>query len=145
MSNWRIRHITTLVILGSLAAACSFGPPPSCGDEIGGTADTATFDQYFNSMTLVAKTTGQPGPQGDAGPQFAQGEPLAIQVDARAEVTLRACIQPMGGQKEISFDKTQTLSPGLGTFELGPFEPGTYVIRVIIGNTLVKNFPFQVR
>jgi len=34
---------------GGLAASCSFGPPKGCGDNIGGTANEALFDQHFSS------------------------------------------------------------------------------------------------
>ncbi len=140
-----IRLSAGALLLALLSANCSFGPPPSCGEDIGGTADAATFDRFFNSISLVNQTTGQPGPDSDQGMQFTQGDPLALQVDAKADVTLRACVQPTGGQKEISFDETQTLSQGQGTLDIGAFDPGTYVIRVIVDTTLVKNFPFQVK
>jgi len=134
---------SAFVLLSLLAAGCSFGPPPSCGDDIGGIADTALFDQHFNSMLLVSQTTGEAGPEGDNGVQFAQGDPLVIQVDAKSEVAVRACVQPFSGQDEIPFDQTQTLSPGPGEFPIGPYSAGGYVVRVIVDNTLVKNFSFH--
>jgi hypothetical protein len=133
-----------LLILALLAAACSSGPPPSCGAEIGGTADTATFDQYFNSMALVSQTTGQPGEDSDEGAKFAQDEPIQILADVKTEVAVRACIQPLSGQGEIADDRTDTIGQGERTLDFGPFSPGSYVIRVIVDNTLVKNFPFQI-
>ncbi len=126
------------------ATGCSFGPPPSCGDTIGGTADTEKFDQYFNSMALVNQATGNAGPEGDSGQKYANNESLAIQLDVKSEVTVRACIQPMGGANSLTLDETKTFSPGQASFELGLFQKGTYVIRVIVDNTLVKNFPFSI-
>jgi|WetSurMetagenome_2_1015567.scaffolds.fasta_scaffold126712_1 hypothetical protein len=125
-------------------AACSFGPPPDCGDTIGGVADTAKFDQFFNTMNLVSLTTGNSGPEGDSGQQYSQGESLAINIDVKSEVAVRACIQPMGGGSSLTLDETITFSQGVGSFDLGSFSKGTYVIRVIVDNTLVKNFPFSV-
>ncbi len=132
------------VLLASMAflAACSFGSPPSCGEDIGGTADSAKFDQRFASMTLVSEATGEIGPEGEGGMQLTAGEPLAIQIESKAEVEVRACIQPIGGSKEIPFDQTQSISQGSSSFGIGSFDPGKYVIRVIVDGTLVKNFPF---
>jgi hypothetical protein len=131
-------------VLLSFASACSFGPPPSCGDNVGGVADTTKFDQFFNTMNLVSLTTGNSGPEGDSGQQYSQGESLAINVDVKSEVAVRACIQPMGGGSSLTLDETITFSQGVGSFDLGSFSKGTYVIRVIVDNTLVKNFPFSV-
>ncbi|HSB88947.1 MAG TPA: hypothetical protein VLD63_02860 [Anaerolineales bacterium] len=136
------RIASALAATALLASACSFGPPPSCGDNIGGTADTVVFDQYFNSMALVSHATGQTGPEGDSGSQFAQGDQLEIQIDAKSAVDVRACIQPTSGGNKIAFDQTQSMSQGPNVFPVGAFDKGTYVIRVIVGDTLVKNFPF---
>ena len=137
------RMAVALLIL--IVSACTSGPPPSCGEDIGGVADPTTFDQYFGAMALVNQTTGQPGPDGEQGSQFAQADPLVIQADVRAAVELRACVQPLSGGGELAFDGTQTLGPGTGQVELGAFSPGTYVVRVIVGGTLVKNLPFEVQ
>jgi hypothetical protein len=66
-------------------------------------------------MQWVNAATGQPGPQNPEG----------------------------GGQ--IPFDQTQTAPEGSASLALGTFEPGGYVIRVIVDGTLVKNFPFVVK
>jgi len=137
--------LASIVILGALASACSFGPPPSCGEEIGGTADTTIFDEYFNGMALVSQQTGQPGEDSDQGARFAQAEALEIQADAKSDVAIRACIQPLSGQGELQYDETETIAQGEHSLDLGTFQPGSYVIRVIVDRTLVKNFPFQIR
>ena len=142
MVSHRVRWLAGLVLLGLLLSACSFGPPPSCGDTIGGTADTATFDRYFARMALVNQVTGEPGVEGNEGEQFAAADPLAIQLEAKSDVAVRACVQPRAGGKTLAFDQTQTLAAGKGSFALGSFKSGSYVIRVIVEGTLVKNFPF---
>ncbi len=139
----QIRMAAALLIV--TATACTSGPPPSCGEDIGGVADPATFDQYFGAMGLVNRTTGQPGPDGEQGSQFAQADPLAIEADVRAAVEVRACVQPLSGGGELAFDGTRMLGPGSGQVELGAFSPGAYVVRVIVGGTLVKNLPFEVQ
>jgi len=143
MTTSTTRWASALALLSLLAAGCSFGPPPSCGDEIGGIADASLFDEHFNRMLLVSQTSGQPGPDGDNGVMFAQDEPLVIQTDAKFEVAIRACVQPTSGQDEIPFDQTQTLPLGPGEFPIGTYSAGQYVVRVIVDNTLVKNFSFQ--
>jgi hypothetical protein len=141
----KVKVLVIVFITGIILTSCSFGPPPSCGDNIGGTADTAKFDQYFNKMNLVYESSGQPGQDGENGMQFSNGEPLIIQVDSKSEVSLRACIQPLSGGKEITLDETTSLSKGSGSVSIGALKTGTYVIRVILDNTLVKNFPFVVK
>lgn len=134
------------VFLALIIAGCSFGPPPSCGDDIGGVADTAVFDTYFNAMALLNETTGLSGPEGDRGAQFAPGDALAIQADTKSDVEVRACVQPTSGQSgTIPFDQTQALSQGQANFPIGSYSPGAYVVRVIVEGTLVKNFPFEIR
>jgi hypothetical protein len=145
MSGRRVLALVLLAVVTFPTAGCAVGPPPSCGDNIGGTADTAKLDQFFTSLALVSQATGQPGAPGDEGAQFAQGTTLAIQADSKSEVSLRACIQPTSGGGSLALDKTQTLSAGKGTLDLGSFKPGTYVVRGIVGGTLVKNFPFVVK
>lgn len=145
MFRSRVRTLIVFLLLATAATACSFGPPPSCGDDIGGTADTAKFDQRFDSMELIGQATGQPGAQGENGVEFAQGDTLAIQLESKADVAVRACIQPLGGGSALAFDQTQSLQQGQGTVEIGTFAPGSYVIRVIVDGTLVKNFPFVVK
>lgn len=136
---------TGILVLVLFAAACTFGPPPSCGDTIGGTADTVQFDRYFSGMTLISQATGQAGAPGDDGPQFAQGEDIAIQIESIADVTVRACVQPRTGAKDLPFDQSQTFTTGQGVFPIGSLAPGSYVIRVIVDDTLVRNFPFVVK
>lgn len=137
--------LTSLMALAITLSACgSFGPPESCGEDLGGTADENLFSQYFESMALISQTTGVPGPSGgENGEQYAQGEPLAILVTSKADVALRVCIQ-YRGPGQIPFDQTQTLTGGENTFNIGAIDPGVYVVRVIVEDTLVKNFPFMV-
>jgi hypothetical protein len=115
------------------------------GDEIGGVADTVKFDEYFNTMALVNQATGNPGPDSDNGQQYAENETLVIQLEVKSEVTVQACIQPMGGGNSLPLDESKTFSAGQASFDLGSFQKGNYVIRVIVDNILVKNFPFNIQ
>lgn len=110
---------------------------------MGGTADEAKFDRHFTRMELINKTTGQPGQEGE--PQFASTEQLAIQIDSAAKVPVRACVQERRGGGKIPFDETQTVPQGVGTLSLGSFAPGSYVVRVIVDDVLVKNLAFAIK
>lgn len=141
----KLTFILPLLALTLSALACgSFAPPENCGDEIGGTADEALFGQYFESMELVSGETWQPGSQGENGIEFAEAESLLIMFDAKTDVEVRACIQNTQGGGNLAFDQTTAFSAGENEFPVGAFEPGGYVIRVIVDGVLVKNFPFYI-
>jgi hypothetical protein len=67
-----------LFILTLSLSAHSFGPPPSCGDDISGTADSAKSYQYSTIMQLVNQASGQVGPEGENSAQYTTGEALVI-------------------------------------------------------------------
>ena len=137
-------HIGISIILVLALTACgSFTPPESCG--AGGTADEPKFTQHFIWMEIVNQATGSPGePDPEGGPRFTSSDQLAIITDNINEVSLRACIVERKGGGKIPFDKTQDLPSGSGSISLGSFEPGSYVVRVIVEGILVRNLPFSV-
>jgi hypothetical protein len=146
MSPSKIKLLVTVLVLGLSLLACSLGslgPPASCGDNIGGTADTAKFDQYFTKMALVNQN-GEAGPDGENGMEFASTDTLELRADSNSEVAVRACIQNFNG-RPIAFDQTQTFAQGSSGVSLGIFQSGNYVVRVIVDGTLVKNFPFSIK
>ena len=95
-------------------------------------------------MDLVDAVTWQPGTSGENGTVFSNDEDLLIMFDAAENVEIRACIQQTVGAGQIAFDQTNAFQSGSNEFALGNFDPGTYVIRVIVDGILVRNFPFQV-
>jgi hypothetical protein len=146
MFTLKIKSLGTILMLGLFLSACSlgsFGPPASCGDNISGTADTVKFDQYFTKMALVDQS-GVSGPEGENGMEFASTDTLNLRADSNSDVAVRACIQNFNG-RPIAFDQTQTFTKGSDGFSLGSFQSGSYVVRVIIDGTLVKNFPFFIK
>ncbi len=149
MLTSKIKLLVTILVLGLVLSACSsgssvsIGPPESCGDDIGGTADTAKFDQYFTNMALVNQN-GESGPEGDNGMEFASTDILDLRADSISDVSVRACIQSRSGGP-IAFDQTQTFTQGPSGLTFGSFQPGNYVVRVIVDGTLVKNFPFSIK
>ena len=141
----QIGQIVVCIALGLMVAACGpLSPSESCG--AGGTADKAAFAQHFTSMELVNEATGQPGqPDQEGEPQFASSDPLAIRVESRSRVSVRACVEQRRGGGKIAHDQTHTLAQGAGSASLGSFAPGPYVVRVIVDGVLVKNLPFSTR
>ncbi len=138
-----LRSVLTAILVISSLAACSFGPPESCGETIGGVADTAKFDQYFSRMAFITQE-GMEGTPGDNGVEFSTSDNLELRADVLTDVTVRLCIQGMTSGS-IAFDQTQSFTAGASGMGVGSFEPGTYVMRVIVEDTLVKNFPFTIK
>lgn len=145
-------HPRRTITLGFLAAlvtsvACgSLGPPASCGENIGGSPDPSTFAQHFASMKLVNADTGVAGPpDSESEASFGQGETLAIQYSAVSPGSLRACVQERTGGGGIPFDQTHAFASGDGTMSLRSFGPGTYVVRAIVGDMLVRNLTFTIK
>lgn len=95
-------------------------------------------------MQLVNQATGQPGVSSDQGEAYAPADVLAINVDAKNAVTLRACVQFISG-RQIAFDQSPSLSAGQNEILLGSFAAGDYVVRVILDGVLVKNFAFVIQ
>ncbi len=146
MKRAQINLISVFLLIGTFLASCGgFSPPQNCGENIGGVADDTKFAQYFVSMQLINQFTGQPGVEGENGAQFATKDSLAIIADSISIVALRVCVQHRGGPGVLPFDQTKTLAQGQVEVPIGSLEPGTYVIRVIIDNTLIHNFPLEVK
>ena len=143
-----IRHRILLVFCIALAlaiSACgSFSPPEDCG--VGGTADDAKFGQHFAWMELVNKETGQTGEESaEGGVQFAATELVAIRTESLGETPVRTCVQERKGGGKIALDVTATAQEGEALLSLGLFPKGSYVVRVIVDGTLVRNLPFVIQ
>lgn len=133
--------------LGLLLVACGPGAEATCLPGGTGSKDDAVSAQYFRSMELVNEATGLPGePDAEGIPQFSSADGLAVQTEAVAEVSARFCIQEGGGPgSRVAFDQTYPLSPGSDKVSLGSFQPGGYIVRVLVGDILVNNFQFRLR
>ena len=137
----------SLTLIALLAAACgSFSPPPECTEGLGGTADEALFAQYFTSMELVSAASGEPGAPRENGAEFPVSEPLAVNVSAVAEVSVRFCVQGFYDGGVIADDLTSDIVPGDNQVHLDTFDTAAnYVVRVIVDDVLVKNLPFTLQ
>ena len=135
------RAAATLTAIILILSSC--GPPQSCG--VGGIADKAAFSQYFAQMVLVSGGTGESGQPGDNGPRFTPTDEIVIQAESLNEVSLRACVEERGAGGQIPFDDARILPAGTGSFSVGSFPPGNYVVRVTVDDTLVINLAFSVQ
>jgi hypothetical protein len=145
-----MRKFSLFLVLAAFAVnllACgSFAPPASCGEGIGGTADEALFGRYFSDMNLVLEATGEaPPPGSDSSAVVGPGDSLTIRMQVLQAVDVRACVQERAGGGGIPADKTASVAPGEAFLSLGEFERGSYVVRVIVDGTLVKNLTFEVK
>lgn len=142
------KTILFLVFAGfmvNMLACGSFAPPASCGEGIGGTADEALFDQYFSDMGLILEAAGEVPARGDeSSAVVSPDEPLSIKMQVLQAVEVRACVQERVGGGGIPADKTASVQPGEAFLSLGTFSKGSYVVRVIVDGTLVKNLTFEV-
>ena len=144
MCKRRFRHLITLFILSSILLSCGpLSPPESCG--AGGTANKETFNQFFVDILLYDETMGgAPRIQTEVGPTFLQDTTVSVQAESITSVEIRFCVEERRGGGEISFDEVRMLSEGVNTISLDIFESGSYVVRVITEDILIKNLPFVV-
>lgn len=144
MSRHAVYLLISLFLLSSLLASCAqFSPPESCG--AGGTANEEMFNQYLTEMLLYDEIRGgSPLINTEAGPTFFAGNPVSIQTDSLKSVDIRFCVEQRKGGGEIRFDEMRIIPEGADIISLGQFEPGSYVIRVILDDVLVRNLPFVV-
>ncbi|HEY42377.1 MAG TPA: hypothetical protein G4O11_00130 [Anaerolineae bacterium] len=141
---WLSEMVVCITLILGITACGPLSPPESCG--AGGTADEAAFAQHFKSMGIVNQATGSPGePDPEGGYQFSSSDQLALTTDSITDTSLRACIEERRGGGKIVFDQTPTMSQGTASMPLGSFEPGSYVVRVILDGVLVRNLPFSIK
>ena len=89
--------------------------------------------------------TGQPAQRNDEGAdKFSVDDSVTFQVDSFTGVTVKVCVEERRGGGDIAFDQTIDINAGERDLEIGAFEVGSYVGRVIVDGVLVKNLPFEV-
>jgi hypothetical protein len=136
--------VVGLAACGSGATGSSTPFAGACG--AGGTADESAYAVAFTNMALVDETTGQVGAADpDGGVVFPAAASLALRADTIGPVAVRACVQVRGPENRIVADQSADMAAGHGGIRLGPIPPGSYVVRVIVAGTLVRNFPFVTR
>lgn len=145
MSRQTVFMLITSLFLSSLLISCGqFSPPQSCG--AGGTANEESFNQYFSEMLLYDETRGgSPLIDTEAGPTYFSDTPVSVEVESTTSVEVRFCVEERRGGGEINFDEIRTVSEGENIISLGVFNPGSYIVRVIIEDVLVRNLPFVVQ
>jgi hypothetical protein len=80
----------------------------------------------------------------EAGPTFFPDRPVSVQADVISSVEVQFCVEERRGGGEITFDEVRTMQAGMNIYSLGNFEQGSYVIRVILEGSLIRNLPFVV-
>ena len=144
MSRQALCALLSMFLISLFLVSCGqFSPPESCG--AGGTVHEETFNQTFAEMLLYDETRGgSPLIDTEAGPTFFPDRPVSIQIESLSSARVRFCVEERRGGGEISFDEIRTVSEGDSIISLGVFDSGSYVIRVIIEDVLIRNLPFVV-
>lgn len=134
--------VTMIVVLATIAAACE-GPTEQAKEcTAGGAADEAMFAQHFSQMSFG---NGE-APTGEGGQEFVPSESVVIDTVARTETATRFCAQERSRLGTVVYDREHSLPVGESRTDLGSFqEKADYVIRVSVGDVLVKNLAFTVR
>lgn len=140
----RHRTVSAPLLLAMLLMAAACGAPTQQAKECsaGGSADDAVFAQHFSQMEFGSGSAST----GEGGQEFASSEAVVVVAAAKGETATRFCAQERGRLSTVVYDQTHSLSNGESRTSLGVFEKkGDYVIRVSVGQTLVRNFTFTVR
>jgi hypothetical protein len=96
-------------------------------------------------MLLFDETMGgSPRIDTEAGPTFLQDTTVSVQTESFMSEEVRFCVEERRGGGKISFDEVRMISEGVNTISLEAFESGSYVLRVIHNEVLLRNLPFIV-
>ncbi|MFA6127168.1 MAG: hypothetical protein WC699_07685 [Bacteroidales bacterium] len=137
-------NLILLVLVGCLLiASCKKADTVSCTDKVGGTADPVKFSTNFNDMQLVESVSGLPGTEdSDKGLTFNASDQLVIWMDCKVGTPVTFCIQQRNASGKVMYNQSHNVQAGTSEINIGSFNANDYVIRVIVDNTLIKNFPF---
>ena len=142
----RTRHIGVLAAVLLFTWQCGDSgtePEQPCGTS--GTANEALFNQHFERMALVDRATGLPGqPDPELGERYSRTAVLELRMDAKAPVSLRACVEVRDGSRTFVRTVTHSATAGSSGAELGTFATNAsgYVVRVTVNGVPVRNYPF---
>ncbi len=137
-----MRAAALLACLALASAACGSGaqsPAPRCATT--GSADAGAFEKSFSKMVLVGGGADDP----ESGRIYREADAVSVSATATATTTARFCVNFRDGSGRIAADVTKDLRATETTVDLGTFEPASYVVRVSVGGTLVKNLAFVVK
>lgn len=134
--------LVLILALAAIAAACGGATQQAVECTAGGSADQAAFAEHFSRMEFGSGGA----PTGEGGQEFTPSDAVVVVVAAKTETATRLCAQERGRLGTVAYDQTHTLPVGESRLDLGAFQKkGNYVVRVSVGETLVKNLTFTVR
>lgn len=138
-----IQGLLLFCVLLAASAGCKKADSPSCTDIVGGTADPVKFSVNFADMQLVELVSGLPGAEdSERGLTFGTGDQLVIWMDCKVGTPVTFCIQERNASGTVMYNQSHTVQTGTSEINIGSYAANTYVIRVIVDNILIKNFPF---
>lgn len=137
-----VRWLTLLVVSVLVGAAC--GGPTEQAKDCGGAADPAAFAQHFSQMGFLGGSPASPGAEAELF--FSPSESVVVAAVALRETSTRFCAQERSRLGTVIFDQTRTLPAGESRTDLGKVsKSGSYVVRISVGETTVRNLTFAVR
>ena len=130
-----------VALFGLAIGACgAISPPESCTHT---GFDEATFSEFFTDMYLINTATGEPGERDpEQGDRYATDDQIAVWIESLEDVEVQFCIEQRKGGGQIVYNQAHSISQGESTVALPTFESDPYVIRVIVGEVLVRNLTF---
>lgn len=136
------KGISLFLLMLIFIAGCDLGQPRDCEVNTGNTVDEELFSTYFSSMRLMDETGFEGVSHDEDEAIFAPASPLSISFDAIKDGSIVLCIQSRTGSKFTPATLHETFEAGSSTINISNYMNGSYVVRVIVEDTLVKNLPF---
>lgn len=114
-----------------------------CGEFVFAREDPEAFSRYFHKLGLFDAETGK-RPETDAmgNAVFHAGQYLGVGWETTFRLSWELCFQDAVSGSVARLHRSA--GEGKGMSALQPFEPGSYVLRVIVKNGIVRNIPFVV-
>jgi len=137
-----MKFVFSILLVLLFAVSCDVGPPRECDVEISDSADEELFSQYFSNMSLADEKGFEGIPHDEYGVVFDPSIPLVVSFNALKSGSIKFCVQSRSGSKFIPATRDAIFEAGSSSITISNFMDGSYVIRVIVEDTLVKNFSF---
>lgn len=118
------------------------GPGTARQPPFGLAKNETVFAQYFSEMSLV--TDGWTSFE-DATNSFSSSENVILLANCTNAVTLFVYVDDAGNRGLYTgVESEKNTVAGLGTINLGKFQPSSYIVRVFANDVCVENLVFEV-